>query len=107
MWVRSDVTSGRNRRWEWRPDAGDAEDGKTRSDASGCGPRASDAGLTFADDEYRTHRTHWTPSPHYESQDATPEYLTQDGFLLMRYLVYKVRENLLYLPEVLSHDLRS
>jgi len=36
--------------------------------------------------EYRTHRTHWTPSPHYESQDATPQYLTQDGLLLMAYL---------------------
>jgi len=31
----------------------------------------------------RTHRTHRTQSPHYESQDATPLYLTQDGFLLM------------------------
>jgi len=50
MWVRSDVTSGRNRRWEWRPDAGDAEDGKTTSDASGRGARASDAGLIFADE---------------------------------------------------------
>jgi len=50
MWVRSDVTSGRNRLWEWRPDAGDAEDGKTTSDASGRGVRASDAGLIFADD---------------------------------------------------------
>jgi len=50
MWVRSDVTSGRNRRWECRPDAGDAEDGKTTSDASGRGARASDAGLTFADE---------------------------------------------------------
>ena len=49
MWVRSDVTSGCNRRWKWRPDAGDAEDGKTTSDASGRGARASDAGLTFAD----------------------------------------------------------
>jgi len=49
MWVRSDVTSGRNRRWECRPDAGDAEDGKTTSDASGRGARASDAGLIFAD----------------------------------------------------------
>jgi len=49
MWVRSDVTSGRNRRWEWRPDAGAAEDGKTTSDASGRGARASDAGLIFAD----------------------------------------------------------
>jgi len=50
MWVRSDVTSGRNQRWEWCPDAGDAEDKKTRSDASRRGARASDAGLTFADD---------------------------------------------------------
>ena len=50
MWVRSDVTSGRNRRWEWRPDAGDAEDGKTTSEASGHGTRASDAGLIFADE---------------------------------------------------------
>jgi len=49
MWVRSDVRSGRNRRWEWRPDAGDAEDGKTTLDASGRGARASDAGLIFAD----------------------------------------------------------
>jgi len=49
MWVRSDVTSGRNRRWEWRPDAGDAENAKTTSDASGRGSRASDAGLIFAD----------------------------------------------------------
>ena len=49
MWARSDVTSGRNRRWEWRPDAGDAEDGKTTSDASGRGARASDVGLIFAD----------------------------------------------------------
>jgi len=54
MWVRSDVTSGRNRRWEWRPDAGDAEDGKTTSDVSGRGARASDAGLIFAD-------VVWTP----------------------------------------------
>ena len=49
MWVRSDVTSGRNRRWEWHPDAGDAEDEKKRSDASGRGARASDTGLIFAD----------------------------------------------------------
>jgi len=41
--------SGRKRRWEWRPDTGDAEDGKTTSDASGRGARASDAGLIFAD----------------------------------------------------------
>ena len=49
MYVRSDVTLGRNWRWEWRPDAGDAEDGKTRSDASGRCARASEAGLIFAD----------------------------------------------------------
>ena len=49
MWVRSDVTSERNRRWEWPPDAGNAEDGKTTLDASGRGARASDARLTFAD----------------------------------------------------------
>jgi len=48
MWVRSDVMSGRNRCWQWRPDAGDAEDKKTTSDASGLGTCASDAGLTFA-----------------------------------------------------------
>jgi len=29
-------------------------------------------------------RTHRTQSPHYESQDATQAYLTQDGFFLMR-----------------------
>jgi len=56
MWVRSDVTSGRNRRWEWSPDAGDAEDGKTTSDASGRGASASDAGLIFADDAYATRK---------------------------------------------------
>jgi len=33
--------------------------------------------------EYRTHRTHRTMSPHYERQDPTPPYQTQDGFLLM------------------------
>jgi len=49
MSVRSDVTSGRNRRWKWCPDTGDAEDGKTTSEASGPGARASDAGLIFAD----------------------------------------------------------
>jgi len=49
MWVRSDVTSGRNRRWEWRLDAGDPEDGKATSDASGRGARASDTGLMFPD----------------------------------------------------------
>jgi len=45
----SDVTSGRSLCWEWGPDAGDAEDGITTSDASGRGTRASDAGLIFAD----------------------------------------------------------
>jgi len=49
MWVRSDVMSRRNRRWEWLPDAGDPEDEKTTSDASGRGARASDPGLIFAD----------------------------------------------------------
>jgi len=49
MWVRSDLTSGRNRHCEWRPDAVDPEDGKTTSDASGRGARTSDAGLIFAD----------------------------------------------------------
>ena len=33
--------------------------------------------------EYSTHRTHRRQSPHLERQDATPQYLTQDGFLLM------------------------
>jgi len=33
--------------------------------------------------EYRMHRTDWTQSPHYQSQDETPLNLTQDGFLLM------------------------
>ena len=44
MWVRSDVTSGRNRRWEWHPDAGDAEDekrGQMRPDAA-PGPQTQD-----------------------------------------------------------------
>jgi len=49
MWVRSDVMSGRNRHWEWRPDTEDAEDRKTTSDASGRAARASDVGLIFAD----------------------------------------------------------
>jgi len=33
--------------------------------------------------EDRTHRTHRTQSPHFQSEDATPRYLMQDGFLLM------------------------
>jgi len=49
MWVRSDVTSGCNWRWERCLDAGDAEDGKTTSKASGRGAHASGAGLIFAD----------------------------------------------------------
>jgi len=49
IWVRYDVTSGRNRCWESRLEGGDTEDGKTTSDASGCGARASDAGLIVAD----------------------------------------------------------
>jgi len=49
VWVRSDVTSGRNRRWEWRLDAGYGEAGKRTSEASGHAARASDAGLIFAD----------------------------------------------------------
>jgi len=53
MWVRSDVTSGRNRRWEWRPEAWNAEDEKTTADASGRGARALDAGLILADEPVR------------------------------------------------------
>jgi len=49
MLVMSEVTSRQNRRWEWRPDAGDAEDGKMTSDASGLGARDSDERLIFAD----------------------------------------------------------
>jgi len=49
MWVRSDVTSGCNQRWEQRPDTGHAVDGKITSDASGRGACASDGGLIFAD----------------------------------------------------------
>jgi len=49
MSVRSDVTSGRNRCWEWLPESGNAEDGQTTSDASGRGAHALDAGLIFAD----------------------------------------------------------
>jgi len=33
--------------------------------------------------KYRTHRTQRTQGSHYESQDATPLYLMQDGILLM------------------------
>jgi len=63
MWVRSDVTSGLNRGWEWRLDAGDAVDGKTTSDTSGRGARSSDAGLIFADADVRQSRegSHWSP----------------------------------------------
>jgi len=49
MSARPDVTLGGNQRWEWRMDAGDAKDGKTTSDVSRRGTRASDAGLIFAD----------------------------------------------------------
>ena len=42
MSVRSDVMSGYNRRRKWCPDARNPEDGKTTSDVSGCGARASD-----------------------------------------------------------------
>ena len=49
MSVRSDVTSGRNRRWEWSPDDGDTEDGKRTSDASRPAARGSDTGSNFAD----------------------------------------------------------
>ena len=43
MSVRSDVITGRNRRCQLRPEAGDPEDGKTMSDESGGRPRARDA----------------------------------------------------------------
>jgi len=46
---KSDVRSGRNWRWEWGLDAGDAEDGITSLERSGRAARASEAGLTFAD----------------------------------------------------------
>jgi len=36
--------------------------------------------------EYRTHTTHRTQSPQYQSQDAILPNLTQDGFLLMQVL---------------------
>ena len=49
MSVMSEVTSRQNRRWECRPDTGDAEDGKMTSDASGLGARDSDERLIFAD----------------------------------------------------------
>jgi len=49
MSVRSDMTSGRNRHWEWRQDTGDAEDGKTTSNASRRSARASEAVFIFAD----------------------------------------------------------
>ena len=62
MWVTSDVISGRNQHSEWRPDAGDAEEGKTTSEASGHGARASDAALIFAD-VYPTIRGEHIPEP--------------------------------------------
>jgi len=65
MWVRSDVTSGRNRRWESRPDTGDAEDGKTTSDASGPGARASEAALIFADGPYQLDAPTAFSPPHH------------------------------------------
>jgi len=49
MWVRSDMTSGRNWRWEWRQDTVDAEDGNITSETSRHGARASAAVLIFAD----------------------------------------------------------
>jgi len=49
MWVRSDFTSGGNQGWEWRPDAGDVEEGKMTSDAAKRGAHASDEGLIFPD----------------------------------------------------------
>jgi len=49
MSVRSDITSGRNRGWEWRPHARDAQDVQTTSDASGRGACAPDSRLIFAD----------------------------------------------------------
>jgi len=77
MWVRSDVTSGRNRRWEWRPDAGDAEDGKTMSDASGRGACASDAGLIFADGR----RREYASEPSRSRRDEHVSYLQDIGSL--------------------------
>ena len=53
---------------------------------------------------YRTHWTHWTQTPHYESQEATPPYLTPGGFLLMHrpHKVYKACPSL---PPSLIHPL--
>jgi len=34
--------------------------------------------------EHWTQRTHKTHSPHYETHDTTPLYLTQDAILLMQ-----------------------
>jgi len=48
MSVRSDIMSGYNRRRKWCPDAENPEDGKTTSDVSGRGARASDPRLIFA-----------------------------------------------------------
>ena len=53
MLVRSEVTSGRNQRWKWRPDARHAEDRKTTSDVSTRGARASDPALIFPDTAHR------------------------------------------------------
>jgi len=49
MLLRTDIMSGHNRRWEWLPDAGDAEDERTISEASRHGSRDSQERLIFAD----------------------------------------------------------
>jgi len=44
---------------------------------------------------YRTYRTNRTQSPHLQSQNETPRYLTEDGFLLMYTLFFLPTEVLL------------
>jgi len=38
--------------------------------------------------EYWAHKMHRMQSPKYQSQDAIPLYLIQDGFLLMIFITY-------------------
>jgi len=47
--LRSDMTSGCNPPWEWLPDTGDADDGKSMSEGSRCGSHDSQERLIFAD----------------------------------------------------------
>jgi len=76
MWVRSDVTLGRNRRSQWRLDARDEEDRKTTSDASGRSAHSSDRRLIFADVDRFTKMAHFIGiHPNATAKDVTYTFL--------------------------------